>query len=217
MSPVLSGFDSDDEPAEDAGGTGPRKMDDSFMLSQSGTFQVEDFNINRSGLIPVGVSRIISPEDATATVDDMSITDLETLEELGSGATGTVYRARHIRTDEAFAVKCVTILDKSKRDQVVTEMRIMMSHTHCPWLVSLYNAFYEEAKVYTVLEFMDAGSVADLVEKNKATGLRDERQLAKISLQLLNGLNYLHRQLHQVHMAHPLHLPSMTCVVTRDL
>jgi len=53
--------------------------------------------------------------------------------------------------------------------------------------------------VYTVLEFMDAGSVADLVEKHKDVGMRDERELSKIGLQMLNGLNYLHKTMHQVH------------------
>jgi len=91
----------------------------------------------------------------------------------------------------------VTILEKAKRDQVVAELRIMRKHLS-PWLVALYNAFYEEAKVYTVLEFMSAGSLADLGAKHKG-GLRDERELARIALQLLNGLNVLHKVHHQVH------------------
>jgi len=191
MAPPGLALDSDGEDDH----TAPTE---SFMLSQSGTFKVEDFNISRSGLMPVG-ERKASPEGPAATIDVKSMNELDTLNELGSGASGTVYRARHKVTGEVFAVKQVTILDKPKRDQVVSELRIMMSHTHGPWLVSLYNAFYEEAKVYTVLEFMDAGSIEALVLKHKDVGLRDERELAKIALQILNGLQYLHRQLHQVH------------------
>ena len=190
MTPPGLALDSDGEDDH----TAPTE---SFMLSQSGTFKVEDFNISRSGLMPVG-ERKASPEGPAATIDVKSMNELDTLNELGSGASGTVYRARHKVTGEVFAVKQVTILDKPKRDQVVSELRIMMSHTHGPWLVSLYNAFYEEAKVYTVLEFMDAGSIEALVLKHKDVGLRDERELAKIALQILNGLQYLHRQLHQV-------------------
>uniref|UniRef100_A0A7S2IUP2 mitogen-activated protein kinase kinase n=1 Tax=Haptolina brevifila TaxID=156173 RepID=A0A7S2IUP2_9EUKA len=206
---INDGIESGDEEDDAVGslkldGAAPLKQnkgtlnDQSFMLSDSGTFKVEDFNISKSGLVPSG-ERGVSNEAPAREVDVTTISDLETLDKLGSGASGTVYRAKHIKTGEVFAVKQVRILDKPKRDQVVSELRIMMSHTQCPWLVSLYNAFYEEANVYTVLEFMDAGSVADLVEKHKDSGLMDERELAKISLQLLNGLNYLHRQLHQVH------------------
>ena len=64
----------------------------------------------------------------------------------------------------------------------------------------LYNAFYDDAKVYTVLELMDNGSVEDLVAKHAPDGgLKDERELGKLALQMLNGLNYLHRQCHQIH------------------
>lgn len=53
--------------------------------------------------------------------------------------------------------------------------------------------------MYTVLELMDAGSLEDLVKKHANTGLSDEKELVNIASQLLNGLNYLHRELHQIH------------------
>jgi len=84
---------------------------------------------------------------------------------------------------------------------VISELRIMRNHTQgARWLVRLHNAFYEEAKVYTVLEMMDAGSVEDLVKTHaKYGGLRDERELGRIAIEMLSGINHLHRQLHQVH------------------
>ena len=202
--------DSDDEdgegglppPGGGGGGSAADQMAQSFMLSQSGSFHTDDFKVNKGGLT---ASKHHSPEAASAAAARAavpvvnSIVDLETLNELGAGASGTVFRAKHRDSGDIFAVKQVTILDKPKRDQVVTELKMLMSHNGCPWIVSLYNAFYEEAKVYTVLEFMDAGSVADLVEKHKDVGMRDERELAKIGLQMLNGLNYLHKTMHQVH------------------
>ena len=45
---------------------------------------------------------------------------------------------------------------------------------------------------------MDGGSVAGIVAKHP-NGLRNERELGKIALQLLNGLHYLHKSHHQVH------------------
>ena len=171
------------------------------MLSQSGTFKMQDFKLNAQGLAFVDIGDAESEKRPAAaspgSVEVTSMAELETLEELGSGASGVVFKMKHKPTGEIVAVKQVTILEKPKREQVVSELKIMRKH-QCPWLVALYNAFYEEAKVYTILEFMDAGSLADLVNKHPS-GLTDERELGKIGMQLLNGLHYLHRQHHQVH------------------
>ena len=224
--PMLSGFGSDDED-DDGFGSGPPGISiggndgdmaqtmtgadlSAFMLSQSGAFKTSDFQIRPEGGL-ITTANAHSPDHARpqelATISETprlevdSLADLEMLEELGSGASGTVFKARHISTGTLVAVKCVTILEKAKRDQVVSELRIMMSHTlGARWLVMMHNAFYEEAKVYTVLEMMDGGSIEDLVKTHAVTGgMSNEYELAKIARELLNGLNYLHRQLHQVH------------------
>lgn len=195
----------------DAGGDAKAKDDkNAFHLSQSGAFKVSDFQIRSEG----GLTSIGGADDAPThahpnelgmaallvpTLEVSGLADLEMLEQLGAGASGTVSRARHRATGTIVAVKCVTILEKAKRDQVVSELRIMKTHA-ASWLVHMHNAFYEDARVYTVLEYMDGGSIEDLIKSHQPSGgLRDERELARIGRQLLEGLNYLHRQLHQVH------------------
>ena len=213
---------SDDEEDGDAPGPMPtmdisdatslthKKKDDAFHLSQSGAFKVSDFQIrSQGGLTSIGDSDL-SPAHAhpselgvatllVPTLEVSGLADLEMLEQLGAGASGVVSKARHRATGTIVAVKCVTILEKAKRDQVVSELRIMKKHA-ASWHVHMHNAFYEDARVYTVLEMMDAGSIEDLIQKVQPSGgLKDERELARIGKQLLEGLNYLHRQLHQVH------------------
>eukprot|EP00966_Prymnesium_polylepis_P006068 138928-Prymnesium_polylepis.3 len=215
--PMLSGFGPDDDEeggaplAEEDRAPGKRKSD--CQLSQSGAFKTSDFHLRADGgLLKVGEGsspdharpvelEVEAFEEATKTLEVRSIADLEMLEELGSGASGTVYKARHTASGTLVAVKCVTILEKAKRDQVVGELRIMMSHVlGARWLVTMHNAFYEDAKVYTVLEMMDGGSLEGAVKKHAAEGgLTDERRLARVAREVLGGLNYLHRQLHQVH------------------
>lgn len=199
MLKINAGDDSDGDDL----GYEPAARADGFSLSQSGAFTVKDFRINTMGLAPLvesdsSVAKTLSSASVRRGLNVESIEDLEMLEELGSGMSGTVWSALHKPTGVIMAVKKIQILEKAKRDQAISELRIMRKH-ECPWLVSLFNAFYEDTKVYTVLEFMDAGSIATLVEKHRDEGLRDERELAKIALQMLNGLNYLHRQHHQVH------------------
>ena len=187
-----------------------RSLQESFMLSQSGTFKTEDFKLNKTGLVMQDISAEGggspdrgagsggSPSGANG-LEVKDISELETLGELGRGASGVVYKARHTPSGTIVAVKQVPILEKPKRDQIVSELRIMRQH-QCPWLVPLFNAFYDDAKVYTVLELMDGGSVEDLVAKHAPDGgLKDERELGKLALQMLNGLNYLHRNCHQIH------------------
>ena len=187
-----------------------KRKDDAFHLSQSGAFKVSDFQIrSEGGLTSIGGADL-SPAHAhpselgiatllVPTLEVSGLADLEMLEQLGAGASGVVSKARHRATGTVVAVKCVTILEKAKRDQVVSELRIMKKHA-ASWLVHMHNAFYEDARVYTVLEMMDAGSIEDLITKVQPDGgLKNERELARIGKQLLEGLNYLHRQLHQVH------------------
>jgi serine/threonine protein kinase len=224
--PFALAVDSDD--SDDGGGgpsapmtishlglsTPPAADPNAYELSQTGAFKLADFQLRPAGgLTKVGDDDSLSPEKhahpedlivgtSVPKLDVSSISDLEVLSELGSGASGIVYKARHRSSGTLVAVKCVKILEKPKRDQIVAELRIMMSHAAggAGWLVTLHNAFYEEAQVYTVLEFMDAGSLEDRVKEHAAAGgLHDEYELVKIARPLLSGLNYLHRQLHQIH------------------
>lgn len=137
-------------------------------------------------------------EECINLIDVRSLDELDFHEEIGAGATSVVRRALHVPSGLLVAVKQIKIFEKAKRDQLVSELRIMRTH-QCPWLVTLFNAFYEEATVSMVLEFMDAGSIATLVAKRADIGLRDESELARICVQMLRGLNYLHRENHQVH------------------
>jgi len=223
MPPTLGGIGSDDEdeapgPLPPSGKEPAPAVDPlnktGFVLSQSGAFKTADFQLRPdSGLLDLSIGEDAPAEHAhpaelgevqqAPTVEVHSIGELEMLGELGHGASATVFKARHVSSGATVAVKCVTILEKAKRDQVVSELRIMRKHTlGARWLVAMHNAFYEDAKVYTVLEFMGGGSVEDLIKRHASgptPGLRDEWELCKISKQLLEGLNYLHRQLHQVH------------------
>ena len=67
----------------------------------------------------------------------------------------------------------------------------------CPYVLGLYDAFNDPKTglINLVIEYMDGGSLADVVT---AGGLPDEEALADISAQVLQGLMYLH-SLEQMH------------------
>mmetsp|Transcript_2295 Transcript_2295/g.6686 ORF Transcript_2295/g.6686 Transcript_2295/m.6686 type:complete len:356 (+) Transcript_2295:126-1193(+) len=168
----------------------------SFDLSDTGTFQKSDFKLGKDGMTAVkgsGSSKLLGVK--------MRFDELDILEELGQGASGIVRKAVHKPTGTVVAVKTVNIVDAGKRKQMVNELRSLTAAT-CPYMVGLYDAFYEEMQVHMVLEFMDGGDLSDLVKAQKLRtghGIQDEETLYKIAMQVLAGLNYLHKQRHQVH------------------
>ena len=65
----------------------------------------------------------------------------------------------------------------------------------CPHLVSYFDAFCDQQKgtVSIVLEFMDAGTLQDLISANVRC---NERVLASIALSCLRGLHFIHTKMH---------------------
>jgi len=57
------------------------------------------------------------------------------------------------------------------------------------------DAFYKDAYLSFILEYMDLGTIADIIERS---GPIPERILAKISREVLLGLGYLHK-MHVIH------------------
>jgi serine/threonine protein kinase len=124
------------------------------------------------------------------------------LRKLGQGACGVVYKALDITTMQLVAVKAISVFDRSKRQQMVKELRslfgIMNSSTSANHIVQLYDAFSdpEDGSAFLMMEYMDGGSLQDIVDSG---GCSDECTLASIALQGLKGLEFLHksRQLHR--------------------
>ncbi|KAK1313868.1 Mitogen-activated protein kinase kinase 2 [Acorus calamus] len=81
------------------------------------------------------------------------------------------------------------------RRQIVQELKINQS-SQCPYVVVCYHCFYDNGVISIVLEYMDGGSLSDLLKEVKSI---PEPYLASISIQVLKGLIYLHHQKHIIH------------------
>eukprot|EP00898_Chlorokybus_atmophyticus_P002443 jgi/Chlat1/319/Chrsp1S03073 len=127
---------------------------------------------------------------------DVRLEDLRPICVLGSGSSGTVQKVQHKTTGTILALKVIQLETQEQvRKQIVQELKIL-HQSYCPYIVACYGAFYSEGAISIVLEFMDAGSLSDIV---KAHAGIPERFLAKIAQQVLYGLIYLHKELHIIH------------------
>ena len=171
----------------------------SFTLSASGTFAKEDFVINKSGIAAINHTEVRRT--------GLQLQDLEFFEVLGKGASSLVRRAVHKPSQAQLAVKIINVFDKGKRDQLLRELRTLYSSQNYPWLVAFHDCLYDEGAMYIVLEYMDGGSLADVLQAAQLTGSSalSEPVLARLAARVLGGLNYLHVDRHQVraNLTHP--------------
>lgn len=126
-------------------------------------------------------------ESREAHFDGIPYEDLEVLHDIGRGASSVVKHARHRGTGEQYAVKCISLWDKTKRDQLIKEIQALYS-SDCAALVQFYGATFREGMVAVTLEYMDLGGLDNMI---KHFGPPAEKALACIAFQVLWGLAYL--------------------------
>eukprot|EP01105_Mastigella_eilhardi_P028391 TRINITY_DN931_c0_g1_i3.p1 TRINITY_DN931_c0_g1~~TRINITY_DN931_c0_g1_i3.p1 ORF type:complete len:1231 (+),score=313.08 TRINITY_DN931_c0_g1_i3:395-3694(+) len=141
--------------------------------------------------------------DEQANIQAVVTTTAEVMNQYGKlthisgGAVGEIYVTVHKTTKKKVAVKVMKISDKNAK-QVATEISVLKSSQH-PNMVRFYDCFYKpaDAQVWALLEFMDAGSLAGLID-DRRTGLV-ESHIAYICQCVLNALYYMHshRRLHR--------------------
>ncbi|KAF6163718.1 hypothetical protein GIB67_036178 [Kingdonia uniflora] len=139
---------------------------------------------------PVPLTTSLSIINTPQTIQQLS--DLDVLEVLGQGNSGTVYRIIHKVTSDFYALKIIrSDCDPIIRRQSLREIEILRC-TRSPYIVQCDGVFEKACgDIAIALELMDAGSLDYLLKTN---GSFTEKLLSKIAGQVLKGLNYLHVQ-----------------------
>lgn len=111
---------------------------------------------------------------------------------VGGGTFGSVYAAINLDSGHLMAVKEIRLQDPtlipSIAGQIKDEMSVLEVLDH-PNVVSYYGIEVHRDKVYIFMEFCSGGSLAGLLEHGR---IEDEQVIMVYSLQLLEGLAYLH-------------------------
>ena len=121
------------------------------------------------------------------------LTDFDIGRPLGKGKFGNVYLAREKRTKFIIAMKVLfksQISDANITHQVIREIEIQ-THLRHPNILRMYGYFYDEKRIYLILEYAPKGELYK--ELNKQPNKRfDEIRTATYIAQLADALRYCH-------------------------
>ncbi|KNE66653.1 AUR protein kinase [Allomyces macrogynus ATCC 38327] len=112
---------------------------------------------------------------------------------LGQGRFGRVYVAREKESGFIVALK-ILVKTEIKREKFERQLRReveIQSHLRHPNILRLYGYFYDEKRVFLILEYAPRGELYKLL---KEVGSFDEPRAARYFAEIVNALEYLHRK-----------------------
>lgn len=111
---------------------------------------------------------------------------------IGAGAFGSVYTAVNLDTGGVMAVKEIRLQDTQSIRHVLKSIRdemMVLEILNHPNVVQYYGVEVHRDKVFIFMEYCQGGSLAGLLEYGR---IEDEQVIQVYTLQMLEGLAYLH-------------------------
>lgn len=120
-----------------------------------------------------------------------SADELDLYEEVGRGGFGVVYRGVVKATGKEVAVKQID-LENENADlfEVNKEIQILSESKH-PYITRFYGCFVRHFQLWVIMEYVDGGSLFDLLRPGPIT---DEKAILVVLKEVLLALQYLHEQ-----------------------
>jgi len=146
--------------------------------------------------VPLAVSNVQTPAAKVASSEQKTrrkwyLEDFEIGRPLGKGKFGNVYLAREKTSKFLLALKVLfkSQLMKANVDHQLRREIEIQSHLRHPNILRMYGYFYDDLRVYLILEYAPSGELFKELQKVKRF---DEKRTAKYIYQLANALQYCH-------------------------
>jgi p21-activated kinase 1 len=99
-----------------------------------------------------------------------------------------MFTAHQVGTNLSVAIKQMDLDKRPKKDHIINEIFVMRASRHTN-IVNYINSFLYKNKLWVVMEYMEGGSLTDVVTANLMT----EGQIAAVSRETVQGLQHLHK------------------------
>lgn len=109
------------------------------------------------------------------------------LVKIGQGASGGVFTAYQVGSNQSVAIKQMNLEQQPKKDLIINEIVVMKQSRHDN-IVNFIDSFLHKGDLWVVMEYMEGGSLTDVCTTNIMT----EGQIAAVSRETLEGIKHLH-------------------------
>ncbi|KAJ4982052.1 hypothetical protein NE237_032889 [Protea cynaroides] len=126
-----------------------------------------------------------------AVIADAIGTRFSSLELIGKGSFGDVYKGFDKELNKDVAIKVIDLEEAEDEIEDIQKEIAVLSQCRSPYITEYYGSFLHQTKLWIVMEFMAGGSVADLIQTGNPL---DEMSIACILRDLLHAIEYLHNE-----------------------
>ena len=131
-----------------------------------------------------------------------SLEDFKIVKPLGQGHFGSVYLVTSKLTKKLYAMKeieCSKYKSQDEVNKVEKEIKLLENLRH-PHVITYFNSFKEKGNIYIIIEYINGGSLEQLLITNIKRKTRiSEKVLWDLLIQSLSGLLYLHEKKKIIH------------------
>ena len=134
-------------------------------------------------------------EEEKKSFENAKYEDFEIIKKLGNGFFGNVFKVRFLKNNKIYAMK---IIDLSKHVQAkkynLNEVKYLekLSHAH---ITKYYWSVKKNDKIYIILEYINNGTIQNLIESYKTLDMKFPEELIwNLLLQCYSGLTYIHQK-----------------------
>ncbi|KAI8334738.1 kinase-like domain-containing protein [Chlamydoabsidia padenii] len=121
----------------------------------------------------------------------VNITDFESLQNIGQGAFGKVYKIKHVQRQELYALKIITKAHCVKTNKIrhVIRERMFLEQLDHPLICNLKYAFQDEHNLYMAMDLMLGGDMRRCLDQH---GTLPEDLTRFWMTELVCAVKYLH-------------------------